>query len=205
MSEAEERFFAEVAARNLVRPSVRAIIVHDDRVLVQRPAEATPASNYAFIGGEYEIGDTIESRLRQELEEETTAQLVSWRYLFVVENLFLHAGHRIHALEHYVLATIDNPEVESREGHLVQEWLPLSTLATVNLRPHLVRDAIVEGRHESVRHLIINDWPSRADDYVGAAATDDQVGEPRAGNERIVGVALQARSRTTLQGGRDRR
>jgi ADP-ribose pyrophosphatase YjhB (NUDIX family) len=121
MSETEDRFFAAVAARNVVRPSVRAIIVHDGRVLVQRPADSPPGRNYAFPGGEYEAGDTIESRLRRELEEETTARLTSWRYLFVLENLFVHAGHRIHGLDLYVLATIDTAVVDSREAHLAQE------------------------------------------------------------------------------------
>jgi ADP-ribose pyrophosphatase YjhB (NUDIX family) len=161
MSKTEEQFFAEVAARKMVRPSVRAIIVRDDHILVQRPADGATASNYAFIGGEYEVGDTIESRLRRELEEETTVKLLSWRYLFVVENLFVHAGHRVHALEHYVLATIDNAEVESREDRLVQEWLPLNTLASVDLRPHVVRDVLAEGRHEHVRHMITDGWAVR--------------------------------------------
>ncbi|MBB3590722.1 8-oxo-dGTP pyrophosphatase MutT (NUDIX family) [Rhizobium sp. BK529] len=33
----------------------------------------TPTSCHAFVGGEYEIGDTFESRLRKEFEEETNA------------------------------------------------------------------------------------------------------------------------------------
>ncbi|WP_157987723.1 NUDIX domain-containing protein [Jiangella endophytica] len=158
MSEREDRFFAAVAARHLVRPSVRAIVVHDSSVLVQRPADSAPGGNYAFIGGEYEAGDTFESRLRQEIEEETTACLVSWRYLFVVENRFVHAGRRIHALEHYVWATLDTIEVKSREGHIVQEWLPLDTLGSVDLRPFAVRDVLANGHLEQVRHLVVDGW-----------------------------------------------
>jgi ADP-ribose pyrophosphatase YjhB (NUDIX family) len=160
VSDTEDRFFAVIAARNVVRPSVRAIILREGHVLAQRPADSVPDGSYAFIGGEYELGDTIESRLRQEIEEETTAQLTAWRYLFVVENRFVHANHRVHSLEHYVLASIDSADVDSREDHLVHEWLSLSTLATADLRPHVVRDVLVEGRHEDVRHLINDGWPA---------------------------------------------
>lgn len=161
MSESERRFFAAVAARDVVRPSVRALVVHDGSVLVQRPADAAPGGNYAFIGGEYEVGDTFESRLRREIEEETTAHLVSWRYLFVVENLFVNDGHRIHALEHYLLTGLDTTDVKSREAHLVQEWLPLSELAAADLRPSVVRDLLAEGRHEQVHHLMADGWRNR--------------------------------------------
>ncbi|MFC5826645.1 NUDIX hydrolase [Nonomuraea insulae] len=121
MSESEDRFFATVAARQLVRASVRAIVIDGDRVLLQRPADATPEHHYGFIGGEYEVGDTFESRLRQEIDEETNARLLYWEYLLVAENRFVHNDHRIHALEHYLLAVIDRADVTSREAHLVQE------------------------------------------------------------------------------------
>lgn len=137
---------------------MRAIILRDDDVLVQRPADAAAGGNYAFIGGEYEFGDTIESRLRQELAEEITVCVTTWRYLFVVENRFVHDGHRVHGLEHYVSATIDAGAIESREGHLVQEWLPLGTLAAADLRPHAVRDVLAKGTHEQTRHLVIAEW-----------------------------------------------
>ncbi|TDC78129.1 NUDIX domain-containing protein [Actinomadura sp. 7K507] len=163
VSELEDRFFAAVAARDLVRPSVRALVVHDGSVLVQRPADSAPGGGYAFIGGEYESGDSFESRLRQEIEEETTARLVSWRYLFVVENRFVHAGHRVHSLEHYVLATLDTTDVKSREGHIVQEWLPLDTLGSADLRPFAVRDVLAHGHLEQVRHLVVDGWSETPD------------------------------------------
>jgi ADP-ribose pyrophosphatase YjhB (NUDIX family) len=113
MSESEDRFIATVAARRMVRTSIRSIIVHDGQVLLQRPSDSAPGHRYAFIGGEYEVGDTFESRLRKEIEEETNARLVDWQYLFVVENRFVHAGHRVHGLEHYLWATIDRTDVTS--------------------------------------------------------------------------------------------
>ncbi|HEY2670490.1 MAG TPA: NUDIX domain-containing protein [Rugosimonospora sp.] len=158
MSKLEDRFFAAVADRQLVRPCVRAIIVKDGSVLVQRPADSAAETSYAFIGGEYELGDTFESRLRVEIDEETNARLVGWRYLFVAENLFVSEGHRVHGLEHYLEASIDRVDVSSREPHLTHEWLPLGDLANADLRPHVVRDVLATGRHRHVKHLIVNGW-----------------------------------------------
>lgn len=75
----QDAFFAAVAERNVVRPSVRAIVIVDGQLLVQRPTDE-PGGCYAFIGGEYEVGDSFESRLRREFEEETSARLVSCAY-----------------------------------------------------------------------------------------------------------------------------
>ncbi|NNC13400.1 NUDIX domain-containing protein [Planctomonas sp. JC2975] len=161
MSSIEQKFFDAVAAREVVRTSVRAIIFSDDRarVLVQRPTDSQ-GSNYAFIGGEYEIGDTFETRLRAEVEEETNALLTAWEYLFVVENRFVVGDKRIHGLEHYVSATINREDVESREAHLVQAWLPVADLPSKALRPTAVRDLIVSGNLAKVRHLVVDGWPT---------------------------------------------
>lgn len=84
----EDRFFSAVASRRLIRPAVRAIVRSRDGFLVQRPADA-PEGHYAFIGGEYELGDSFGDRIRREFEEETNARVVSADYRFVVENRFL--------------------------------------------------------------------------------------------------------------------
>lgn len=159
MSSLEQKFFDAIANREVVRPSVRALIFSTDgeRLLVQRPSD-TPGTNYAFIGGEYEVGDTFEGRLRLEIEEETSAQLLKWEYLFVVENRFMAGDKRIHGLEHYLAATIDRENVESHEAHLVQEWLPVVDLPSKVLRPMIVRDLIVSRDLASVRHLVVDGW-----------------------------------------------
>jgi len=149
----ESDFFSAVAARNIVRPRVAGIVVADDKVLVQRPND-DPTTCYAFIGGEYEVGDTLESRLRAEFEEETTASVLTARYLFVVESRFRYAGRLVHGLDHYFLAEIDTVDVQPRETHLEFHWLPLPNLHKFDLRPHVVRDAILSGRYLEARHLV---------------------------------------------------
>ena len=150
----ETEFLRAVAQRNIVRVRVAAIIVADGKVLVQRPTD-DPAACYAFIGGEYEVGDTFETRIRRELEEETTARVVSWRYLFVVENRFMVGGDLIQGLEHYLEVILDRQNIESREAHLSQHWLPLDRLRDYDLRPHIVRDVVASGDLRNVSHLTV--------------------------------------------------
>jgi ADP-ribose pyrophosphatase YjhB (NUDIX family) len=149
----QDAFLATVAARKLVRPAVRAIVVKDGKTLVQRPVD-DPAACFAFIGGEYEHGDTFDERVHREFEEETNARVIGWRYLFVVENRFNWNGELIHGLEHYLEVEIDRLDVESRVSHLVQHWLPVANLREYDLRPHAVRDAIADRSFREMRHLL---------------------------------------------------
>ena len=70
----QTEFFRAIAGRNIVRVRVAAIVFFYGNVLVRRPADE-PASCYSFNGGEYEVGDTFETCIRREFEEETTARV----------------------------------------------------------------------------------------------------------------------------------
>jgi ADP-ribose pyrophosphatase YjhB (NUDIX family) len=153
MESSQDRFFQAVASRQIPRSRVAGIVVEDGKLLVQQPAD-DPSSCYAFIGGEYEIGDTFETRLRREFEEETNARVTEARYLFCVENHFRYRGRIIQQAEHYFLVSLDRHDVVSRETHLKQYWLPLSSLAGLDLRPFVVRDAVARGSYLTDRHLI---------------------------------------------------
>ncbi len=148
----QEKFFAAVAKRQLVRPAVRAIVESERGFLVQRPTD-DPATNYAFIGGEYEVGDTFEKRLRKEFEEETDARVLRSDYRFVVENQFLSGGKLIQTLEHYLEVELDRSEITSRESGLEQIWLPRDNFSAADVRPTVVRDAILSSEWRQIRRL----------------------------------------------------
>ena len=150
----QDRFFAAVAARRLVRLAVRAIVRSERGFLVQRPVD-TPDGHYAFIGGEYELGDTFEERLRREFEEETSAKVVAATYRFVVENRFLWQGELIQTLEHYLEVELDRTEIASNEPHLEQVWLAPDRFAAADVRPLVVRDALASGDWLNVRRLAV--------------------------------------------------
>ena len=149
----EEKFFAAVAARQIVRTSVRAIVLGDRGYLVQRPTDVA-SSHYAFIGGEYELGDSFQSRLSAEFEEETTAQIINAQYRFVLENRFVSGGNVVQTLEHYFEVRIDREEITSREPYLEQVWLSRSDFAEADVRPLVVRNTLQDSGWRDVRHLV---------------------------------------------------
>ncbi|MCG6857600.1 MAG: NUDIX domain-containing protein [Salaquimonas sp.] len=153
MSLTEDQFFRVVASHRIPRIRVAGIVVHDGAILVQQPAD-DPSSCFAFIGGEYELGDTFETRLRKEFEEEMNARLIEARYLFCVENHIRHNGNLIQQAEHYFLVELDRRDVSSREPHLTQHWLPLATIGKVDLRPFVVRDAVADETYLTAKYLI---------------------------------------------------
>jgi ADP-ribose pyrophosphatase YjhB (NUDIX family) len=150
----ETDFFQAIASRQLPRIRVAAIVIRKGYLLVQRPTD-DPRACYALIGGEYEIGDTFESRIKLEFEEETTAKVVFSKYLFVVENRFMHSGQLIQAVEHYLEVDIDTAEVTSKEPHLSQHWLPIAKLLDYDLKPAIVRDLIYSGSYLKAKHLVV--------------------------------------------------
>lgn len=150
----ESEFFQAVASRNIPRIRVAAIIIQDGHLLAQKPVD-DPSACYALLGGEYEMGDTFDSRIRAEIEEETNAKVLSAKYCFVVENRFRYNGQVIQGVEHFLEVAIDRQDIESRESHLMQHWLPLERLQDFDLRPTVVRDAIISGTNKTVRHLVV--------------------------------------------------
>lgn len=148
----EDIFFSAVVSRRLIRPAVRAIVRAHQGFLVQRPIDSTEG-HYAFIGGEYELGDSFEGRIRKEFEEETTARVVRADYRFVVENRFLWRGELVQTLEHYFEVELDRTEIKSREPNLEQIWLNHNEFAHADVRPAVVQDILVKGDFRSVRHL----------------------------------------------------
>lgn len=151
MAQRQERSTAPEAS-SVIRIKVRGIALRNGRVLVQRPTD-DPDACYAFIGGSYEVGDTFAERLRIEFSEETNVTVVDSRYLFVLERRWRLGGKLDHVVDHYFQVTLDREDVESREAHLAQHWLPVANLKDYDLRPSVVRDVIAEGRLHSVRHL----------------------------------------------------
>ena len=151
----EDDFFREVIAENRVRPSVRCIVLNHrrDSILVQRnPTSREP--HVAFPGGRVEIGETFVECLAREFQEETGAAVTQADYLFVVENMFDYMGNLVHSLEHYFAVRLERDRLDMREPHVINEWLPLAQLADADLRPVVVRDAILDNSYRSIRHLI---------------------------------------------------
>ncbi|MBA2290661.1 MAG: NUDIX domain-containing protein [Chloroflexia bacterium] len=83
--------------------SVRALVMLDDHILVQRLNH--PDSVRWFPGGELEFGEPMEAGLLREIAEESTLAVTAITYRFVFDNRFERDGASFHFLEHYFEVT----------------------------------------------------------------------------------------------------
>ena len=151
----DNEYFEWLANGRRIRVGVRAIIFDRSkkRLLVEENIENTPPFFY-FVGGGIEVGETMLECIRREAREEIMAEVTQAEYLFVVENFFRYAGEVRHGLGHYFEVTLDREDVASTNPVLAYHWLPLDGLGKVDLRPAVVRDAILDGSYARVRHLV---------------------------------------------------
>ena len=147
----ERRFYDEVAARNRIRVSARALVIRDDAILIQR-LDYTDA-NWFFPGGGVEFGETLEDAVRRELAEETTLVVDRIVYRLTANNRYRHDGRSIHMLEHYFEVTPASFDIESREESILLEWYPLGRIGGLDLRPTGVRDMLAIDGWREVRLL----------------------------------------------------
>lgn len=136
----ERRFFDSQASQHTIRVSVRALVILDGHVLVQRLNHAE--SVRWFPGGEVDFGESLEAALRRELAEETTLRINTITYRFVANNRFERDGNGFHFLEHYFEVTPDGTDLETVENHFGHDWLPIADTATIDIRPFAVRDIL---------------------------------------------------------------
>jgi ADP-ribose pyrophosphatase YjhB (NUDIX family) len=149
--EIERRWLAEVASRGVIRVAVRALIVLDEHILLQRLAY--PEAYWYFPGGALELGEQLEAGVRRELAEETTLDIARIVYRFTANNRFERDGHRVHSIEHYFEVTPVSPDVTSLEDPQVLEWHPLDRIRELDIRPWGVRDILGISGWRSMRLL----------------------------------------------------
>jgi 8-oxo-dGTP pyrophosphatase MutT (NUDIX family) len=158
MTDNQVEYLNQMLENAQVRVGARAIIINSehDHFLVEKNL-GTRDQYLNFIGGGVELGETLEACIRREIQEETNTQAMRMEYLFVVENYITFKGETLHGLGHYFEVEIDREEILSHLDGIELIWLSLNELAQVDLRPHVVRNSIVDGSYKSVRHLISRD------------------------------------------------
>ncbi|HEV2128049.1 MAG TPA: NUDIX domain-containing protein [Thermomicrobiales bacterium] len=149
--ELERRFFAEAGRRRSIRVAVRALIILDGHILLQRLAYT--GSVWFFPGGELEFGESLGAGLRRELNEELSLDVDRVIYRLAANNRFEREGVRFHLLEHYFEVTPVSTDIESLESSVLVEWHALNSLHMLDVRPVDVRDILDLPDWRDVRSL----------------------------------------------------
>ncbi len=153
----DHAFFRQILESSQHRPGGRAIIFDSSRkhLLVERNLGAR--EGYVnFPGGGIELGETLEACIRRELDEEFGGKVKAFEFLFLVENFIPFEGQVIGGIELYCAVQLEDDHVASRSPEYQFQWIDRSDLPDLDLRPHIVRDRIVDGTYPDVRHLVTN-------------------------------------------------
>ncbi|MEZ6235459.1 MAG: NUDIX domain-containing protein [Phycisphaerales bacterium] len=112
----------------------RALIEHQGRVLLCRSVE----HGYAYLpGGHVEFGESASQAVVRELEEEAGVPVQVAELALFHECRFIQRGKPRHELTILFHVKLDDSStsVQSREPHIAFDWVALSDLHAVDVRP----------------------------------------------------------------------
>jgi 8-oxo-dGTP diphosphatase len=132
------------------RKSVRAIVLHGDKVLVIK-RNKFGSRYYMLVGGGVDLGEDLETALRRELREETGLEVGSVRLVFVEDGGPLFGPQYAYLCEYTGGEPALNPHSEEAKisalGQNTYEplWLPVSEVPNVPFRSQSVAEAVLDG------------------------------------------------------------
>ncbi len=107
-----------------------------------------------FPGGGLELGETFEQCISREMIEEIGVPIFDFKFLFLVENFIPFEGEYLHGIELYCEVKLGTDDVVAQIEGYDFYWQAVDDLGDIDLRPIIVRDRIIDGTYNKVRHLI---------------------------------------------------
>ena len=134
-----------------VRSTVKAIILHENKVLLNRCIDANNGEYYSLPGGGQEQYETMAEAIHRECIEETGYSVEPVRFCALMEEICLDPFIReqyakyAHKMLHFFvcrLITTDRAEpTETDESQIAIEWVPVDDVPQIKLLPKEVRAA----------------------------------------------------------------
>ena len=126
-----------------IRNAVRAVIIRDEAVLLQRKVDESGSERYALPGGAQEQGERLTDALQRECEEEigTRVQVVDLPYVGDYFKLRQTTPPSHRQLVEFLFSCRVDEHYQARNGprpdkHQVDVvWMPVMQLAEINLVP----------------------------------------------------------------------
>lgn len=133
-----------------VRSTVKAIVIHEGNVLLNRCFDPKNGVYYSLPGGGQQQGETLAEALTRECLEETGYSVKPVRFVALLEEICLDPfilecyAEYAHKMLHLFVCMLSSPEVaaptETDESQIACEWIPISRVAALNLLPKQVKE-----------------------------------------------------------------
>ncbi len=129
-----------------IRNSVKAIIIENSKILLNKCDFNDGKTAYLFSGGGQEIGETFVEALKRECLEELGAQVSVGELVWVREyigknHLFAESESDMHQVEYYFLCQLHEqlPQPTNPDSHQIgTEWVSVARLHQFPLYPKLL-------------------------------------------------------------------
>jgi 8-oxo-dGTP diphosphatase len=151
----DQALWRQIYESKQVQIGVRAIILDSTghKILVERNL-GSHEKYVNFPGGGLELGETLEQCISREMIEEIAIPILDFKFLFLVENFIPFEDECLHGIEFYCEVKLALEDVVAQLEDYEFTWLAVDDLSNVDLRPIIVRDRIIDGTYNEVRHLI---------------------------------------------------
>lgn len=124
------------------------VLIRDNKILVQRDKDG---SEYALPGGHVKIGETSIEALNREYREETGAEIICERLIWVEECFWEWDKKQTNTIAFYYLISLrdkmdipDNGEFVSQKDNcnVVLGWVSLDDLKSLTIYPSFLKEKI---------------------------------------------------------------
>ena len=137
-----------------VRSTVKAVILHDNKVLLNRCYDKNNGEYYSLPGGGQEQYESMSEATHRECLEETGYSVETVRFLALMEEICLDPFIReqyaqyAHKMLHIFLCKLTSTEreepTETDDLQLSSEWIPIADIPRINLLPKELREHFAE-------------------------------------------------------------
>lgn len=118
---------------------VRAVIIKDGKVLL---CKAFNGGTYFLPGGHVEFGESAETSIIREMQEEAAAVVKNLKYVGLFENKYGSDEDPHHEVNILYTAELENNTVVSQESHIAFEWISFEEFRNVKFLPTFFADEL---------------------------------------------------------------
>ena len=132
-----------------VRSTVKAVILHDNKVLLNRCYDKNNGEYYSLPGGGQEQYESMSEATHRECLEETGYSVETVRFLALMEEICLdqffldHYAEYAHKMLHIFVCKLASETkvtpTETDDAQVAIEWVDLSSIPAINLLPKQVK------------------------------------------------------------------